>query len=67
MADASSEPKLAQTETELAAKPLHGDEKEAEAPKETSDAPSSVCEPLFKSMILAIWRSMSFEADRIRH
>jgi Ran-binding protein 1 len=39
MADASTEPKLAQTETE----PLHGDEKAAEAPKETSDAPTTVC------------------------
>lgn len=43
MADASTEPKLAQTETELATKPLHGDEKAAEAPKETSGAPVTVC------------------------
>jgi Ran-binding protein 1 len=42
MADASTEPKLAQTETELATKPLHGDEKAAEAPKETSDTPATV-------------------------
>jgi len=40
MADASTEPKLAQTETELATKPLQGDEKAAEAPKETSDTPA---------------------------
>jgi len=40
MADASTEPKLAQSEAE---KPLHGDEKAAEAPKETSDTPATVC------------------------
>jgi Ran-binding protein 1 len=39
MADASTEPKLTQTETE---KPLHGDEKATEAPKETSEAPGTV-------------------------
>jgi Ran-binding protein 1 len=38
MADASTEPKLEQTET----KPLHGDETAAEAPKETSDKPATV-------------------------
>jgi len=38
MADASTEPKLEQTET----KPLHGDEKAAEAPMETSDKPATV-------------------------
>jgi Ran-binding protein 1 len=46
MADASTEPKLAQTETELATKPLQGDEKAAEAPKETSDAPAAVRKPV---------------------
>ena len=40
MADASTEPKLAQSEAE---KPLHGDEKAAEAPKETSESPATVC------------------------
>ena len=38
MADASTEPKLEQTET----KPLHGYETAAEAPKETSDKPATV-------------------------
>ncbi len=32
MADASAEPKLAQVETELATKPLHGDEAKKEEP-----------------------------------
>jgi Ran-binding protein 1 len=45
MADASNEPKLAQTETE---KPLHGDEKAAEAPKATPDTPASVSQLFFK-------------------
>ena len=43
MADASTEPKLAQTETELATKPLQG---EVEAPKETSEAPGAVRKPV---------------------
>ncbi len=41
MADASSEPKLAQVETELATKPLHGDEKKEETATET--APVCIC------------------------
>ena len=40
MADASTDPKLAQSEAE---KPLHGHEKAAEAPKETSEGPATVC------------------------
>jgi len=42
MADASTEPKPSQTEPE---KPLHGDEKATEAPKETAETTTSVCLP----------------------
>ncbi len=42
MADASTEPKLAQTETELATKPLHGSTDKDETAKESPATGSEV-------------------------
>jgi len=62
MADASNEPKLAQTETE---KPLHGDEKAAEAPKATPDTPASTLTNAASAAASTVTSAASGVADNV--
>ncbi|KAN0098533.1 RanBP1 domain containing protein [Hyaloscypha variabilis] len=62
MADASTEPKLAQTETE---KPLHGDEKATEAPKETSEAPGTTLTNAASAAASTVTSAASGVADNV--